>query len=75
MLVLEARGIGHMAAAKADPRQTQGGHMADKLRGRGHSVSRPAFFLERGFHSKLFGEKVGLGYSKFFRGRESIVAV
>ena len=31
-------------AAKADTRRTQGGHVADKLRGRGQSISRPAFF-------------------------------
>ena len=33
--------------AKAESRRTQGGHMADKHRGRGQSISRPAFFLLR----------------------------
>ena len=42
---------GHGGAAKADTartkRRTQGGHMADKLRGRGQSISRPAFFSQK----------------------------
>ena len=33
------------------------GHMADKLQGRGQSISRPAFFPKREPHSKLFREK------------------
>ena len=34
-------------AAKRTQRRTQGGHMADKLRGRGQSISQPALFLLR----------------------------
>ena len=46
----------------ARPKRTQGKHEADaeadKLRGRGQSISRPAFFSKRGPQSKLFGEEL-----------------
>ena len=32
---------------EARPKRTQGGHEADKLRGRGQSISRPAFFSKK----------------------------
>ena len=46
------------AATANNTRRTSGGHMADKLRRRGQTISRPAFFF---LHGKLFGEVTCLG--------------